>query len=115
MSFIDCILTAQKTGAISEKKVKEATEAYEAALLKAADDGLEGSAAADFASMEAVKAIDARTADKRWQRINQIRREHELHGIITKAKRGKDFQGIVDDLSHKLESAKHTEIGRVYS
>lgn len=115
MSFIDCILTAQKTGSISEKKVKEATEAYEAALLKAADDGLNGSAAADFAAMEAVKAIDTRTADKRWQRINQIRRQHELHGIITKAKRGKDFQGIVDDLSHKLESAKHTEIGRAGS
>lgn len=109
MSFKDCITTAHTTGTISEEKMAEAHRAYDDALLRAADDGLEGGAAHDFATMEAVKQLEKRTADKRWQRINQMRRTHELHEMF---KNSTKFQRDVDKLMRKVLASKNTELGR---
>lgn len=109
MSFKDCITTAHTTGTISEKKMQEVHKAYDDALLRAADEGLSGGAANDFAAMEAVKHVEKRTADKRWQRINQMRRTHELHQMFKGSNR---FQHDVDKLTRKILASKNTELGR---
>lgn len=86
MSWRDCIQTAIETGRISSKKGGEAFAAYDEAFERATAEGAPEGEAAMRAADEAVKEITTLKAVKRWQRVNEMQRAHEIFDRIMSAK-----------------------------
>lgn len=79
MSFSECIQTAVDTGRLGEKKAAEAEEAYQRHL-----DGLPGQE--NRAAMKALEEITTLKNAKRWERVNELRKQHANYTEIMAAK-----------------------------
>lgn len=102
MSFIDCIQSAVESGRISEAKGGEGKAAYDEALADAIAEGLEPDAANLRAMQASVDSIAALKADKRWQRINEMKKAHRL---FTEIGEGQNPAKALEDVMARIEIA----------
>jgi len=85
MNFLECIQTAVTDKRLSENKGAEAAEAYESAKANGLAEGLSEAQAEDLAAHKALEEVTNYTQNKRWQRINEMRKMHQLHERIMNA------------------------------
>lgn len=101
-TFLDCIKTAVKTGRISDTKGLEAEKFYNEALQDALDAGSEEAVARNIAANSAVERAMKLKGEKRWRRINELRRAHELYTRFS----------VADNLPKELEKlGRELEVG----
>jgi hypothetical protein len=108
MSFRDCISSAVATGRVSEAKGDTAKAAYDAAIAKHIAAGLSAGDAALQAAKEATEAITKTTRERRWQKVNEIQRAHEIH---TALKNADDPSAAIDQLMRDLELSYESVMG----
>jgi len=85
MSFKTCIQTAVDAGKISAKKAQEGFDAFDEAVENAKAQGLEPDKAEFFAAQKATEEITQLKGAKRWQRINEMRKTHEIYTRLSKS------------------------------
>lgn len=109
MSFLDCINTAAQTGRLKQAKAEEAATAYEEAKAEGLAQGLGEAAAEAAAAQKAVEATTTLVAAKRWERINSMKKEHEIHTLLyasakpTSALAGHNIAAPIDNLSARID------------
>lgn len=86
MSFKDCIDTALGTGKVSPAKAETGKAAYDAAYAKQITAGLAEPDAALQAAIDATERMTRVTKERRWQKVNEIQRAHEIHTRLHGAK-----------------------------
>lgn len=102
MSFLDCIRSAADSGLVTEGKAKEAEKHWQDAYDDAIANGLSEDAAHDAAGVAAVDVVTKLTGNKRWQKINTIRKSHALYQTIGKAT---DLRKTSYDIMRNVETA----------
>ncbi len=78
MSFDDCIRTAVEAGKLGANKAAQATDYYARLKDEAIAGGMSADAADTVAAGKVLERITTLTANKRWQRINEMRKAHTL-------------------------------------
>lgn len=78
MSFADCIRTAVEAGKLGANKGAQATDYYAQLKEEAVASGLGDDAADTVAAGKVLERITTLTSNKRWQRINEMRKGHAL-------------------------------------
>lgn len=77
MSFTDCIATAVETGKLSASKAAEADEAYQRHFKETGYENL--------ASMKALEEVTILKKAKRWERVNELKKQHANYQEIMQA------------------------------
>lgn len=101
-SFLDCIKTSVESGRINKKKGDEIEVAYNNAIADGIAEGLTDQAARDAASGKALENVLQLTADKRWQKINEIRKADAIYRNFNTAK---NLPRAMDDFMDGVEIA----------
>ena len=91
MSFKACIQTAVETGKLGKKKASEAEAAFDEAFEAGKAEGLSDDAAGDAAGMKALEQVTSLKQEKRWQRLNELRKAHEINERLATSHRQKVF------------------------
>lgn len=78
MSFVDCIRTAVEAGKLAPKKGSQAEAFYASLKEEGIAQGLGDDAADTYAASKTLEKITTLTSNKRWQRINEMRKAHSL-------------------------------------
>ena len=106
MSFKDCIQTAVDTKRVSEKRAREAFAAYDRHFAEAIAEGMDEAAAGDHAADHATQAITEAKKNRRWERINEMRRAHELHTRLSSSNNvPEELDRVLMDLQNTHETA----------
>lgn len=106
MSFKDCIETARVVGRVSSERAARANAAFDETYEEALAEGLDEGAAVASAAMRATESLTDLNAKKRWVRLNEMRRMHELHQRLSTA--DDPFEAMAQllrDLDNTQESA----------
>lgn len=111
-TFLDCIRSAVDSGRITAEKAQEAEAAFTQAYEDGIAEGLAESAARDAAANRAVERTMKLTGEKRWRRINELRRAHELYTRLTAAT---DLPETLDRIGAELEVAYRRTLGQAHS
>lgn len=107
MSFRDCIQTAIDSGRITAKKGAEAFDSFDRAYAKAKEKGEPDGAAATEAALKTLEDITTLKQEKRWARINEMQRSHEIYTRLMNADDPADeLQRIVVDLELSQETVR---------
>lgn len=85
MSFKDCIQTAIDSGRVGVKKGAEGLDAYDRAVADAVASGLTPDAAEISAATKATEEMTKLKGAKRWQRINEMKKAHEIYTQLSKS------------------------------
>lgn len=86
MSFNDCIDSAVAAGRVSEAKAELGKAEYQAQLERHKTAGLKGLDAEVQAAIAATEKMTNVTKQRRWQKLNEIQRAHEIHIRLRGAK-----------------------------
>jgi len=78
-AFENCIRSAQASGKIKQKKADEALGAFADAVAEGLASGLSEGAARVAAGMKAMETMGARTKARKWEKLNELRKQHELY------------------------------------
>lgn len=106
MSWKDCITTALETGKITAAKASKAHAAFDKAYDEAIAAGEPEGTAVATAAERAVEQLTTLNKTKRWARINEMQRAHELHTRIYNAKDvPEELDNILRDLDNTHDSA----------
>lgn len=106
MNFHDCIQTAIDTGRITAKKGAEAHGAYQRSYERAAAT-MSPAEAELHAAQSAMNEITSVKAARRWQRINEMQRSHELYTrLMGAADPVREMEHIVQDLELSYETVQ---------
>jgi hypothetical protein len=105
MSFRDCIQTAIDSGRVTAGKGAEAHAAYDEAYDEGISAGLTEAEAVAKASDTAVEQITTLKAAKRWARINEMQRAHEIY---TRLMGSKNPAEALDELMNDVELSYDT-------
>lgn len=100
--FLDCVRTSVESGRINKKKGDEIEQAYQQAIDDGIASGMTPQAARDAASGKALENVMQLTADKRWQKINEIRKAHDIYEKFSKSK---DLPRTMDEFMDGVEIA----------
>lgn len=85
MSWRDCIGSAVETGRITAAKAAQAYAAFDKAYAEAIALGEPEGTAVGKAADQAVEQITELNKAKRWSRINEMQRQHEIYQRLMKA------------------------------
>lgn len=107
-TFIDCIRSAVTSGRITEAKAAEAEAAFNEAYEDGLAEGLAESAARDAAANRAVEKTMKLKGEKRWRRINEMRRAHELY---TRVQEATNLPNLLEKISDEVEVAYNRNRG----
>lgn len=106
MSWKDCITSALETGKITAAKATKAYEAFDKAYDEALTAGEPEGKAVATAAERAVEQLTTLNKTKRWARLNEMQRAHELHTRINAAKDvSEELDNILRDLDNTHDSA----------
>lgn len=106
MSWKDCITTALETGKITAARASKAHAAFDKAYNEAIAAGEPEGKAVSAATESAVEQLTTLNKTKRWARLNEMQRAHELHTRISNATDvPKELENILRDLDNTHESA----------
>lgn len=106
MSWKDCITSALETGRITAAKAEKAHAAFDKAYDEAIAAGEPEGTAVGMAADRAVEQLTTLNKNKRWSRLNEMQRAHELHTRINAAKDvPQELDNILRDLDNTHESA----------
>ena len=106
MSFRDCIQTALETGRIKQNKAEAAFAAFDKEVVDGLAKGLDEATAVANAAEVAVERLTTLNKNKRWARLNEMRRAHELHTRINATKDvPEELDRILRDLDNTHDSA----------
>lgn len=108
MSFNDCITSAVATGRVSESKGDVAKAAYDKELNRLLADGMSEGDAKLQAAINATEQMTQTTKERRWQKLNEIQRAHEIHTAIKSAD---DPVLAIDQLMRDLELSYESVMG----
>lgn len=113
-AFEDCIRSAVASGKIKQKKGDEALEAYEQAIAAGVAEGLSEQAARDAAGLKAVETMGARTQARKWEKINELRKQHALYqrmmASTDKVETLRDITDEVDIAIDRVRNLMHSQL-----
>lgn len=106
MSFRDCIQTSLDSGRIKRNKADAAFAAFDKELEKNLAQGMDEATAASMAAEAATERLTTLNKQKRWARLNEMRRAHELHTRIAGTNDvSRELDNILRDLDNTHDSA----------
>jgi hypothetical protein len=85
MSFKDCIDTAVADGRLAASKATVAKQAFDDAIAEGLATGLTQDIAEQAAGLKALEQVTNLTKQKRWERLNDLKRANALHNQIATA------------------------------
>lgn len=100
MSFKDCLDTAVTTGRVAASKAETAKEVFDQEVERALLDGVSEADALAQAFLSATEALAKTTSQRRWQKLNEIHRAHEIH---TRIKNADNIPDAITELMTDLE------------
>jgi hypothetical protein len=107
MSFRECIQTAIDTGRISSKKGAEAFRAYDRTFERSVAAGEPEGVADGIAAAKTLDEITTLKGARRWQRLNEMQRAHEIYSKFRDAKDpAKVLQDIISDMEYASETVR---------
>jgi len=86
MSFEACVRTAVEAGRVSETKAEEGIREYTRQVERHLAAGLKGADAELQAAIAATEKMTNVSKQRRWQKLNEIQRAHEIHTRLHGAK-----------------------------
>lgn len=106
MSWRDCITSALETGRITLARAEKAYAAFDKAYDEALAAGEPEGKAVSTAAERAVEQLTTLNREKRWSRLNEMQRAHELHTRISNATDvPQELDDILRDLDNTFDSA----------
>src|SRR6478609_7636703 len=107
MSWRDCISSAVAAGRISERKGTEAHAAYDEALEEALAEGATEGEAVLRAADAAVAQITELKKAKRWARLNDMQRQHEIYTrLMGSADPRRGLEHLMDETELSYETVR---------
>lgn len=105
MSFKDCIDTAVAAGRVSEAKAALGKEAYDKEVTRHLNAGLKGADAELQAALVATEKLTTVAKTRRWQKLNEIQRAHEIYTRLRGAKNlRQEAVNIMESMEHTYDS-----------
>lgn len=117
MSWRDCIQSAIDAGRISATKGEAAFKAFDEAYDEALAEGLPEGTALSRAADTAVERITELNKNKRWSRLNEMQRQHEIYQRLMKAKNPqRELERLMEDTDlsyHTISSFAMANLDRL--